>query len=102
MLEGGQGCIYMGAWIEDAQAGAVDADILPWGREAQSGSHPVGMYGIPGAVLTKPWDMMSRWFWESQHKLRTTRDKMLAPKGPQRGLREAEGPKATEACILRG
>ena len=29
--------------------------------------------------------------WESRRKLETTRDNMLAPKRPQRGLREAEG-----------
>ena len=93
--------IYMGVCIGDhhprdvrdrgSPAGAVEAGIIPWGCEVQPGSHPAGMSGIPEAVLRKPWDMLSRWVLGTRHKLGITRDNMLAPKGPQRGPREANG-----------
>ena len=82
---------HRGEWDRGSPAEAVEAGIIPWGCVVQPGSHPAGMCGIPGAALGNPKIWCLDRFWDTRHKLRTTRDNMLAPKGPQRGPREANG-----------
>ena len=79
--------IYMGVWIGGSPAGAEDTP----GAVRRSLGHTrqgcVVSLGSIGETLGYDASIV----WESWHKLGTTRDNMLAPKGPQRGLREAEG-----------
>ena len=79
--------IYMGVWIRGSPAGAGDAS----GAVRRSLGHTQQRCMVSLGIIEGTLRYDASIVWESRHKLGTARDNMLAPKGPQRGLREAEG-----------